>query len=38
MSEKEIANVNEEYFADGDVARCDCILVKLAGRGAFLAI
>jgi hypothetical protein len=33
---KEIANVTEECFAVGDVARRDCILVKLAGRAAFL--
>jgi len=26
----------EECFAVGDVARCDCILVKLARIGAFL--
>jgi len=36
MSEKGIVNVTEECFAVGDVARCDCILVKLAGIGAFL--
>jgi hypothetical protein len=36
VGEKEIANVTEECFAVGNVARCDCILVKLAGRGAFL--
>jgi hypothetical protein len=36
VSEKEIANVTEESFAVVDVARCDCILVKLAGRGAFV--
>jgi len=37
VGEKEIANVTEECFAV-DVARHDCILVKLAGRGAFLII
>ena len=36
MSEKEIANVNEECFAVGDVARQECILVKLAGKKVFL--
>ena len=36
MSETEIANVSEESFAVGDVARGDFILLKLAGKGAFL--
>jgi len=36
MSEKGIASVTEEDFAVGDVARCDCTLLKLAGIGAFL--
>ena len=36
VSETEIANVSEESFAVGDVARGDFILLKLAGKGAFL--
>jgi hypothetical protein len=36
LGEKEIANVTAECFAVGNVARHECILVKLAGRGAFL--
>jgi len=36
VSEKEIANVTEESFAVDDVMRGDCILVKLARKGAFL--
>jgi len=36
VSKKEIANITEESFAVGDVAREDFILVKLARKGAFL--
>jgi hypothetical protein len=36
VSGKEITNITEESFAVVDVVRCDCILVKLVGRGAFL--
>jgi hypothetical protein len=32
---KKNANVTEECFTVGDVARCECILIKLAGRAAF---
>jgi hypothetical protein len=35
VGEKETANIIEECFAVGFVARCDYILVKLGGRGAF---
>lgn len=38
MSGKEIANVTEESFAVGGVARWDFILVQLAGKEAFLII
>jgi hypothetical protein len=36
VSETETAIVSEESFAVGDAARGDFIVVKLAGRGAFL--
>jgi hypothetical protein len=36
VSEKEIANITEESFAVGDVAREDFILVNLPRKGAFL--
>jgi hypothetical protein len=36
VSEKEIANITEESFAVGEVAREDFIIVKLTRKGAFL--
>jgi len=36
VSEKEITVLTEESFADGDITRWDFIVVKLAGREAFL--
>jgi hypothetical protein len=36
VDETEIASSSEESFAVGDVARGGFILVKLAGKGAFL--